>query len=352
MNFVVLKRNSGKLFISLFLLAAMLVYLPANSAKADVIYATDGIDYFHVESPIVITFDRAIQYAPNISDTTFDGIVLEDDETSLPVNFSLEKDGNRLKVIPDSPLESNREYNLKITKDIVLDLSGSSVFEDEDPLSDTNKMEYSFSTKSLTFLDLMKGEEGAISKLLEYYTPRQMMVTAPVRYVDEMEIIHRKKGIGGEATTSLTNIALDIDDPAGKVGSIVVKAGDQTLYKTYLNASDSNGSRTYDFAFSGLTDEIGYDLNVYIFSSVIDPDIELNLEEHLETEKDYLLDKRVYKVALKDSPSTIIKVKDRYKMAGKSYSLYQLLAKEKDLQKLLDENENMEELKVQVVEEN
>ena len=42
MRFTTLKHKSSKLIISSLLLAGILVYLPTISAKAEVIYATEG----------------------------------------------------------------------------------------------------------------------------------------------------------------------------------------------------------------------------------------------------------------------------------------------------------------------
>lgn len=344
MNHVMFKRKSSKsskLCISLLVFAIILVYLPATSAKADVIYATDDVEYLHVDSPIVLKFDKEIKFdstlvpTPGTPSSTFNGITLFD-ETDQSVSIRLEIEGNRLNVIPDPALEENKDYRLEITNDIVTDLSRGYVFEDEEALS--SDIEYEFSTYSLTFLELMQSD-GKITELIKEFnfTPRQIMVTAPRRYIDEMEVMHRQKGIQEQVTESVTNIDIDIDDPDGKVARIVVKAGGQTVERKYLNASSNSGSQTYDFAFTGLPDEGTYDMTITVYNSVD------------KEEKENILDSRVIKVSLEDETTTTVKFKNSYKMAGKSFTLYDLLAKENNLQKMLNENP-MEGLNVQVVE--
>ncbi len=299
MNFVVLKRNSGKLLVSLLLLAAMLVYLPADRAKADVIYETDRVDYLQVDSPIVLEFDQEIQFGsgitnPSTPNPSFTGIHLFDiTDSSSPtlVPIRLEVTGNRLKVIPDPILEPNTDYRLEISADMVTDTSGGFVF-DNSPILATNKEVYEFSTYSLSFLDLMRGG-GEINDLIEYYTPRQMIVTAPIRYVDEMEVIHRQRGMNGTDTESVMNLNIELDDPAPnrKVARIVVKAHNQEKELNYLNITSARAS--YDFAFAGLPDR-GYDIKVDVYNSFTDED-----EENL-------LDSRVIKVAPAANKATTI----------------------------------------------
>ncbi|MBB6445153.1 Ig-like domain-containing protein [Bacillus benzoevorans] len=345
MNFVVFKRKSGKLFSSLLLLAAILaVYLPANSAKAEVLYATEDVENLKIDSPIVLVFDQAIQFNPMFitnpatPNTNFNGIQLLDLTNPLiptPVSIHLEAAGNKLKVIPDpSLLSPDTDYQLVIDKDIVTTgAPGGFVFANAALIQ---TLTYEFSTGSLSFLELMRGG-GEINDLIEYFTPRQMIVTAPVRYFDKMEAIHRQRGMSGTDTESVTNLNISLDDPYGKVVRIVVKVGVQEKEINYLHISGASPS--YDFAFAGLPDR-GYDIQVFAYNSVDEED-----DEHL-------LDSRVIKVApTPNKATTTVKANDSYKMAGRSFTLYQLMQKEKDMQKLLTEN-SMKDIKVQVVEEN
>jgi hypothetical protein len=329
MNFVVFKGKASKLLISFLLLAAILaVNLPANSAKAEVIYATE-VDNLQVNSPIVVTFDKAIDAAllpaPGSDIQLLD---ITDSLNPVAVGISLQAVGNKLKVIPNSNLASNTEYRLEIKKDAVKDDSG-------DPVFDEAVLKRTFSTNSISFLELMMGG-GQITNLINDFTPRQMIVTAPIRYVDKMEIIHRQRGMNGTDTESVTNLNISLDDPTNKVVRIVVNANGQEKEINYLNINVPSDS--YDFAFAGLPDS-GYDIKVDIYDSVD------------EEEDQNLLDSRVIKVTPSpNKATTTLKVADSFKMAGKSFTLMQLLQKDKDMQKLLDEN-SLEDLKVQVVEE-
>ena len=94
------------------------------------------------------------------------------------------------------------------------------------------------------------------------------------------------------------------------------------------------GSRTFNIGLTGLPDDKAYDLKVV-----------------LKDNNDNTLDSRIVKVPYSEKMTTrTAEVKSSFKMAGKSFTLQNLLAKEKDLQKLLDEND-MEDLKVQVKEQ-
>ena len=134
MRFATLKHKSSKLIISTLLLAGTLVYLPTISAKADVISETDGTEYLKVDSPIVIEFDKPIQFASGDMAVTLADIQLLDitDETNpIPNTIELEIAGNKLIVNPTADLKQNKDYRLDIKKDIVVsDPAGGFVFGD------------------------------------------------------------------------------------------------------------------------------------------------------------------------------------------------------------------------------
>ena len=91
------------------------------------------------------------------------------------------------------------------------------------------------------------------------------------------------------------------------------------------------GKKLYDFGFTQLPDTSAFDIEVILYDDNNIP-----------------LDVRVVKVPFESKDTTTITQKDRYRLAGKTFTLYQLLDKPKDLQTLLDEN-RMDELRVQVV---
>ena len=97
-------------------------------------------------------------------------------------------------------------------------------------------LQYTFSTNSLSFLELLlKKEDGEITEitsLLADYTPSQIIVSAPIRYLDTMKVIHRQPGMKGADTNSVTNIDIEVDDeavsnPNGDVAAIEVLVYDE-----------------------------------------------------------------------------------------------------------------------------
>lgn len=344
MDFLILKKNFWRLFISLLIFVSILAVYSTKSAKADVVYATDGIDYLQVDSPIVVEFDQEIQFSasmqsqnpgtPNPGFTDIRLIDVTDPQSPSPVSIRLDIDGNKLMVIPDpGVLSPNADFQLEITNDIVLSVSTLSNPNPE-PVFDTQfgsgeKITYFFSTESLSFFEFIRGG-GEIMDIINDYTPEEIHVTAPVRYIKEMEIVHMRRGMKGSDTESVTNLSIKLDDSGRDVARIVVKANGKEKELEYLDIGTAQSS--YDFAFVGLPDS-GYDVQISAYD-----------------EDDEPLDSRIIKMAPSgNKASTVRKEKNKYRMAGRTFTLHHLMEKGKDLQRLLNEND-LDELKVQVKE--
>ena len=191
----------------------------------------------------------------------------------------------------------------------------------------------------------MSGSRPEINNLILDYTPRKINVTAPVRYVDELEIIHKRQALVQNNTTeSVTNIDITINDKAidnsnGDIKRITVtpKMNGVPLQRAkeidHLNAVSNAGKKLYDFGFTQLPDTSAFDIEVILYD-----------------DNDIPLDVRIVKVPYESNNTTTIKQRDRYRFAGRTFTLYQLLDKPRDLQTLLDEN-RMDEIKVQVVQQ-
>ena len=74
--------------------------------------------------------------------------------------------------------------------------------------------QFTFSTNSLSFLDLLKKEDGEITDLLEYYTPRQIIVSAPIRYIDDDKSDSSSTRYEETETKSVTNVDIEVNDAA------------------------------------------------------------------------------------------------------------------------------------------
>ena len=269
--------------------------------------------------------------------------------TGLLVEISMQIDpsnSKRLLITPNAahstpappifPWKKNKDYILKISDHIVLDSSSNNIL----PLpavitATTPAIQYPISTNFLTFEELMSGSRPEINSIIQDYTPRKINVTAPVRYVDELSVIHKRQALVQSSNTeSVTNIDITItdkaiDNPNGDIKRITVtpKMNGVPLQlakeKDNLNAIPNSGRKLYDFGFTRLPDTSAFDIEVVLYD-----------------DNDIPLDVRIIKVPYETNNTTTIKKKDRYRFAGRTFTLYDLLNRPRDLQTLLDENRN------------
>ncbi|MFE8696437.1 hypothetical protein ACFYKT_08815 [Cytobacillus sp. FJAT-53684] len=314
-------------------------------------------DYLDMTSPIVLEFDKVIQFdsslipTPNVSSGPHHGITLKELGSGNPVAFTLQvMPTNQRKLIitpnPTPPSGSgfvawdrNKNYILEITNYIVTDTSGAQVLP-----TLTTPLTYSIGTNFLTFERLMSGARE-INYIITDYTPRNILVKSPVRYIEQLNIIHKRQAIAqGNTTESVTNIDLIINDKAiynsnGDIRYIEVtpkrngSALQQTKVLDYLNLTPNSGRRTYDFAFTRLPDTTAFDIEIVLYD-----------------EAGIAIDTQIVKVPYDSNSTSTIKQKTSYRFAGKTFTLYDLINKPNDLQTLLNEN-LMRELKVQVVQQ-
>lgn len=326
-------------------------------------------DFLYVNSPIVLEFDNEIQFnpdpafntiAPNAYDAAHPGISLEEDSGyKVEISMKIDPSNPRRLIITPNPTQTiapfvfawkkNKDYTLKISDHIVLDSSLNIIL----PLpatvtATTPAIEYPIRTYFLTFEELMSGSNPEINRIIQDYTPRKINVTAPVRYVDELAIIHKRRAIVQNNTTeSVTNIDITVNDRAidnqkGDIKRIIVtpKMNGVPLQtakvKDNLNVVSNAGRKLYDFGFTQLPDTSAFDIEVILD----DDDYDYNKP----------LDVRIVKVPYETNNTTTIKKIDRYRFAGKTFTLFDLINRPRDLQSLLDEN-RMDEIKVQVVQQ-
>lgn len=346
------------------LLMLSLISLPKTS-HAQIINYPDT-DYLDLSSPIVLEFDHLIQWNAAFSSgyySTFapgaatgfsqshPGIRFTEQSTNSPVEINLKIDSTRKAFIitpnpsPTSPgaakWEEDKMYRLEIINHIITDSSNSLFL----PLAvGAPPITYSIGTYHLTFKELMSGTRE-INYLIQDYTPRKIKVKAADRYVDEVSIIHKRQELVQNSTTeSVTNIDISVDNkaiknPNGDVKKIEVtpKRNGSAIQPTKvidnLNIIPNTGKKLYDFAFTRLPDTTAFDIEIILYDK-----------------NDLPIDTRIIKVPLESKTTTTITQKNRYKLAGRTFTLYDLLNKQKDMQTLLDEN-MMDEIKVWVVQQ-
>ena len=130
-------------------------------------------------------------------------------------------------------MKKNTEYKLEITDHIVLKSNAdSNNITDYQVLDSTVStaapQSFDIKTGFLTFGNLMSGSNAEINDIITDYTPRRINVTAPIRYIDELKIIHKRQAsVQSNTTESVTNIDISVNDKAidntnGDVKSISV----------------------------------------------------------------------------------------------------------------------------------
>lgn len=349
-----LEYHSQKLITVVVMTVFILVsfFISPNLASANIERVTDT-DYLKIDSPIVIEFDQLIRFRPQWVNTSppnntpgtpsnaFTGITLINLSNNTPVTITLVYSGTMLKVIPATNLNRNTDYELRIT-DHVVEAQQSPHVEVLPTNNNGNVNEsFNFSTESLSFKELMVGSNNKIKRLVDDYTLRQIYLKAPERYINQLDVIHkRREVVQGQATESVTNIDISLKDHAiyntnGDINRIevIAKAGNTVLQKDELlnlNLTSNSGAKLYDFSFTQLPDTRAFDIEILLYD-----------------DQDELLDSRLIKIPLDTNTITTVKQKDRFKLAGRTFTFYDLLAKPKDLQTLLEEN-RLNEIKVQV----
>jgi hypothetical protein len=335
-------------YLVAILMVTSLLFAPKMVGAGSLVRITTT-DNLKIDSDIVVEFDVPIQFdfvilvnTPSIPSTTFGGIELVEvvGNTSTPVQIRLAISGTKLRITPVPQLTRNTQYELRITDHVVQDTFLNHIL----PLTGVVvNIKRRIGTFSLTFEQLMAGGNPQINGIINEYTPRNIMIKTPERYIENLEVIHkRREVVHGLATESITNLDISINDYAlynvnGDINriEILAKAGNSILRKVeleYLNVTTNTGTRIYDIGFTKLPDTRAFDIEILLYDN-----------------NDDLLDSRLIKIPLDTNIITTVKQRDRYKMAGRWVSFYGVLSTTRDFQTLLDEN-RMKELKVQVVE--
>lgn len=353
--------NRKVLFKTIMVLVAFATFaalaVPSKSYARSILKHPDTA-YLEVTSPIVIEFDGPVQWNTSYAggyytgssfgpSAAHPGIRLIELSSGLPVEITMSLDTSKKKlIITPNPAGAvkwvkNKDYRLEITDHIVLDNTGANflTFYGTSP-----SITYNISTSFLTFYQLMSGSRE-INQIIEDYTPRKIRVTAPDRYLEEISVIHKRQEIVQNSTIeSVTNIDISfenktLDNSFGDVKRIEVtpKRNGVAIQSTQtvdnFNITSNTGKKMLDFAYTRLPDTTSFDIEVVLYDS-----------------NDIILDKRIVKIPLESKNITTVKQKDRFRYAGRTFTLYDLLNRPSDLQGLLDEN-RMDEIKVRVVQQ-
>jgi hypothetical protein len=238
---------------------------------------------------------------------------------------------NNIYITPESSLLGNHEYLVEID-------AGSIVFKD-DPNPYPRAIRFSFKTSSMSFYDLMVVNSTRLENLLFNYLPRDIIVSAPPRYIEEINILDKKRGktgtnAGQAVTGSATNI--DIVTTAKDVSTvrIDITEGSKLLHHVYAkpvvldNPKGQSKTKLFSMGFNKLPKQ--YDVTVLVMDSLGNR-----------------IDSKIVRAAAGEDIFQSIEEEYEYETAGNSYSLYELLEDKKLFDTLLEENE-IKKIMVQV----
>ncbi|WLR50640.1 Ig-like domain-containing protein [Bacillus tianshenii] len=339
MNASSIFSRATSLFLSvLLLLSVFFAFSQSNQANA-ASYATikdTNVDNGDKQVPIdiqpTITFNGTIKnfHKEKISL----GLKQTGDKYKEIAIKEIRKSADKLIIIPEKYLEFNETYKLEL-EDNAVEIEGKNYYK--------NKKTIRFETNYIDFYDLMVVNDAKLANILNTYTPRELKVFAPERYIEEITVLHKKRGKVEEdarqqVTDSLTNIDVVIKEDT-KINRVFIKikydghtmhsANGKLLEEDTGNNNNKQQTETYTIGFGNLP--LAYDLVVTAYN--------------VKNEK---LDEQTIKIAADDNLFSEVSEKYDYKTAGLGYTLYDLLANDTDFNDLLTEND-MQKLKVQVI---
>lgn len=239
------------------------------------------------------------------------------------------KNDKELILILQEALEFNKDYRVE--------LFGASVNLQNGVYN--QNLAYTFQTNYMPFYELMVLNEKRLSNLLNTYSPRQIKAFAPERYIEDVNIFHKKQGAlqeGQASTEGLTNIDIRTKSEKVKYVHVDIMRNGKVIKKGYANKATITGSNTqnsllFDIGFTGIPDF--YDVRITAMDS-----------------SQNKIDQQIIKFATEDE-KVITQLKQPYKFetAGNGYSFYDLLEDEKLFSTFLAESP-ISDLKVQVEE--
>ncbi|WP_163099416.1 Ig-like domain-containing protein [Peribacillus alkalitolerans] len=237
-------------------------------------------------------------------------------------------DNNTVKITPEESLLGDRTY--------YVELAPYAITFDNGLIYPTSKKIRSFSTDYYSFKELFVDSESKLTSLLVSYLPREITVSAPKRYIENVSILHKKKGTVGKSSSqagSVTNFDIKTkQDEVSRVRIDIVQNGSikQSKHLKVANAVVPNleqGKFLFSLGLNKLPDS--FDVNVYVY------DID-----------NQVIDNKILKVVSQDGVLSIEETY-QYQTAGKTYTLYDLLKNASTLNTLMEENE-MKRVMVQV----
>lgn len=159
-------------------------------------------------------------------------------------------------------------------------------------------------TFTMPFRDFLFNEGDIARAWIQDATPRQIIVDAPKKYIEQVEVLHKKGNSLAETDISITNI--DIYTNGEEATRIEVKITGQEPRIITDPFEDDGIKKKFEIGFVNLNDSFDITIDVK------------NGSQPLET--------MIFRVP--EGSSNIFKISQKfsYKTAGKRYSLYDLLS--------------------------
>ncbi|MFD1736953.1 Ig-like domain-containing protein [Bacillus salitolerans] len=313
------------LFVSLFSLMSTNEVIAATNPKLEELNPARNAKHVPVVTDITFRFNEKVKRQPHAEKFKFYKKHTNGAYYSEPIK-EIKFSEDVVTVIPENRLEFNREYKIEV---------GTYAIELENgyyPSAITNIFETNF----MEFYELMVLDEAKLQGLLQDYTPREIVISAPKRYIENVEVVHKNKGkVANDAsqavTESLTNIDVKIfeNEKVSQVKVEIIQNGKvirSTVAEKASKASDKQ--EIYTKGFGNLP--VNFDVRITVYDSTFRS-----------------IDQKVAKLISADAMFSNVNEKYQYKTANKSFTLYDLLKKPEDFNTLLLEND-MKKLMVQV----
>ncbi|WP_108668918.1 copper resistance CopC family protein [Peribacillus acanthi] len=186
-----------------------------------------------------------------------------------------------------------------------------------------------FKTNYHSFYDLFVKYESRLTGLLSTHLPREITVSAPKRYIQEINVLHKKKGKLNQASTqtstgSVTNFDIITEEKDVSSVELRVSVKGRDIKKT--------NARDYIDVDGGDSDEKLFSLGLNKLPDIYD------LHITVKDSEGKILDKKTLKV-VSNEPITEVEQQYDYETAGNTYTLYELLSDSGTFNTLLEENE-------------
>lgn len=334
-----LKLQISMIFFMILVLTVTATLPPAskvdatNEAELVSSYPEQNAEYVPITSEITLQFDNTISFLNKNSIKIFSQRKLAPfiEEQNLIEEIEIIKDRrgreNTLLITFRENLKIDHNYKLTIAK-YGLNFPNRNF---------RNDFELNFSTSSYRFEEVMSG--SVTKEILEDYAPRQIKVVTPKKYIETIDVIHKKSGAMTDndrekQTNAVTNI--DVKTIGIDVNHIRVIVWDKeehsvTTYMKHFDSTNSDVEQTFHLGLADLPET--FDLQIIVYN---------RFSETIESKR--------FKVPAGENPIFNIKETFEYDTDGQVFSLYELMADADLFNDVLLEHDTFP-LKIQLKEE-